>query len=75
MKKRAKPIPFVRKYVLEHDTVIPDFHQFKHMKTDKLEEYEKYYEEILEALCGAQVWQILDAIEAINNIINQRKGR
>lgn len=72
---KAKPIPFAREQVLEHDVVIPDFDRFKHMKTAKLEEYEKYYDAILEALCGKQVWTILDAIEAINHIIRERKER
>jgi hypothetical protein len=70
----SKPIPFVREEVLKHDLVMPDkFKSFRHMKTEKLEHYETYYSEVLEALAGEQVWRILDALEYIATVINERK--
>lgn len=73
---KAKPIPFVRREVLRHDLEMPEsFDSFKRMSTKKLEHYEKYYYEVLEALAGKQVWSILDAVEYINSVLHDRKTK
>lgn len=70
----AKPIPFARDKVLKEDIQIPDKQSFKYMTTEKLIAYEEYYHDVLEALCGKQVWTIFDSLEHIAYIQHERKS-
>lgn len=70
----AKPIPFARENVLKENIHIPDKQSFKYMTTEKLISYEEYYHDVLETLCGKQVWTILDSLEHIAYIQHERKS-
>ena len=70
---KAKPIPFVRETLLKEEVIIPDKQSLKYMTNDKLVKYEEYYHTVLEALCGKQVWSILDTLECIAHIQHERK--
>lgn len=50
----------------------PTIKQMKNMSKQDLELLEKYYHDVLEALCGDKVWVILENLEHINHFIREK---
>lgn len=71
----TKPLKELQQAVSDMDIKILPFKKIKRLKNKSLNEYEDYYEKILTSLCGEQIWQILDAYEAVCFIKNERKNK
>jgi hypothetical protein len=68
-----KPNIELRKKIIEDEVLILPNKRIKRLHAKTLLKAEKYYEMILEALAGKQVWQILEALTAIQEEIKSRK--
>jgi hypothetical protein len=62
-----KPNPLIRDQIINEDFKILTPDQIQKLHGKKLEQAQQYYVEILETLCGKQVWNILEALAAVEH--------
>jgi hypothetical protein len=74
MQDEYKPVLDLRREVAKDDVIILDPKRVARMHNKTLRTAEDYYSKVLEALCGKQVWSILDSLTAVQEEMKSRRA-
>jgi hypothetical protein len=67
-----RPDPTVRNSLIKEGVKFYPLNELRRKHTKTLKAHESYYEAYLEMVCGTQIWDILDALAAVENEIRSR---
>jgi len=73
MSQDGKPRVLLRMEVMKDAIIFLDPKRVKNMHSKTLKKSEEYYESVLEAYCGKQVWDLLESLTAVQEELNSRK--